>query len=181
MRRMSPFDKIASAYRKDLAAQTRGSYRIKSANKDGALLVKHLNMMRGAEVEQAIAVYIARAQLRVELATKYPRKGLALDERVLLAFLLFEREALDLVSRLDRLDAIAAISRVRRCARCQFWFWSRVKNQHYCSEKCRVRHYQASPEGKKYKRECARRYYRRDKRLNEEALKLVMKSVRPLP
>jgi hypothetical protein len=173
----NPFDKMARTYRKDLAAQTRGSYRIKSANKDGPRLVKHLNTMRGAEAEQAMAVYIARAQLRVKLATKHPRKDLALEERVFLAFLLFEREAFDLVSRLDRLDAIAAISRVRRCARCGSWFWGRVKKQRYCSERCRVRHYQGSPEGRKYKRECARKYYWRDKKLNEEALQSAMNSV----
>jgi hypothetical protein len=163
------FDSMAAEYLRDIGTQTKGSYRVKSANAHGSSLVRLLKLMGGTAGEQSIAGYLARAQSRVRLASQDAAWELRRDERVALVTLLLERLAFEEVLKLDRLEALGAINRVRRCDRCRSWFWGRVKSQRYCSGHCRVRHYHASPAGRKYKREWARKDYRRNKRRNEEA------------
>jgi hypothetical protein len=170
------FAKIATEYLDEIAAQTRGSYRVKKANERGARLVSFLNIMAGTSAEQSISGYIARARVRLELAGKCGRQDHGQGDRVRVAALLLERLAFDDLLKLDQMEALGAIQRVRRCARCESWFWSRVDSQRYCSERCRVRHYQTSPDGKRYKRHWARKNYRRNKRRDEEA-RLLAKSL----
>ena len=152
-------DNIAKKYLNEVAGQTSGSHRIKRANALGSSVAPLLNLMAGTLAERSLVGYIERAQLRTKLATKKPHQDFVRDERVYLAALLVERLVFAKLLKLDEMEAISAIDRLRRCARCESWFWSRVRNQRYCSEGCRVRHYQASPEGRKYKREWARKDY----------------------
>jgi hypothetical protein len=163
------FDSVAAQYLGDIAAQTKGSYRVRSANAHGSSLVRLLRLMRGTAAEQSISGYLARAQQRVQLASQHTAWSLRRDERVALVTLLLERLAFEEVLKLDRMEALGAIDRVRRCDHCGSWFWGRVRNQRYCSGGCRVRHYHASPAGRKYKREWARKDYQRNKKRDEEA------------
>jgi hypothetical protein len=172
------FDRIAASYLREVAAQTRGSYRIKSANAHGSGLVRLLSLMGGTAAEQSIGGYLARAQQRVRFASQHPRRNLSRDERVALVGLLLERFAFEEVLKLDQMEALRAIDRVRRCDRCGAWFWGRVMSQRYCSGDCRARHYHASPEGKKYKRDWARKDYQRNKKRDEEARRSAMRIIR---
>jgi len=171
-----PVSKIIDLYLKDVASQTRGSYRIKSANKHGLFLAQLLKALKNTAAEQAIAGYIERAKMRLRMATKGGGK-LQDDERALLFVCLTERSAFDTLLKLDQYDALGSIFRISQCPRCSSWFWGRVKSQRYCSEKCRVYHFQSSPEGKKYKREWARNEYQRNKRRDAEARQLARKSL----
>jgi len=163
------FDRTARAYLREIAAQTRGSYRVKSANIHGSGLVRLLRLMGGTAAEESISSYLARARQRVRLATQRPRRDFSRAERVTLVALLLERLALEEVLKLDKMEALRAIDRVRRCDRCGTWLWARVMSQRYCSGDCRVRHYHSSPAGRKYKREWARKDYQRNKERDEEA------------
>src|SRR5579859_3387733 len=146
-------DGIAKAYLAEVAVQTRGSYRVKSANAHGSELVRLLRFMKGTAAEQSIGGYLTRAQQRVRLATQHPRRKLSREGRVAIVSLILERLAFEEVLKLDRMEALRAIDRVRRCDRCGSWFWGRVMSQRYCTGNCRIRHYHASPAGRKYKRE----------------------------
>jgi len=161
---------LAEAYVQDVRSQTRGSHRVKSANKYGQLLVKSLNLLRRTVMEDALSGYIERAQLRTRIGNKHARVTTE-PEKALLPLLLFERFAFENLLKLDHLEALEALSRVRRCARCSCWFWSRVGAQRYCSGKCRALHYQSSAPGKSYKREWARQAYQRNKAFDELARK----------
>lgn len=161
---------MAQIYLTGISSQTRGSHRVKRANKHGLLLVRILKMMTGTEAERTIVEYLERAQLRLKLAMEKPANKFSREDRVALVGLLSERVAFENMLELDQMESIQAISRVGRCRSCNAWFWSRVKGQRYCKERCRVRHYQASPDGKKYKREWARREYQRIKKIDEERL-----------
>jgi hypothetical protein len=163
----------AKDYVRDVAAQTRGSFRMKRANMLGLALVQILKLMPGTQAEQSIAGYIERARLRLKTALDDPRDELGIDECQLIATLLLERIAFDDLLKLDQMESTGAINRVGRCLRCQSWFWGRVANQRYCSASCRVRHYQASPEGKRYKREWARADYERTKKRDERVRQLA--------
>jgi hypothetical protein len=171
-----PVSKLIGEYLKDLTAQTRGSHRVKSANRHGTFLARLLNIMSRTVAEQAIAGYIERAQIRLRIATQQTGE-IQDDVRALLFICLTERLAFDTLLKLDQYDALGSINRICRCARCTSWFWARVKGQRYCSEGCRVRHYQSSPEGKKYKREWARNEYQRNKRRDDEARHFSRKSL----
>jgi hypothetical protein len=166
-------DKMANTYVRNVEAQTRGSYRMKKANSYGASLAGLLRILAGTAAERTLADYIARAQVRLEIAFGCKSSKPCAKERAALAFLLFEREAFESLMKLDQLDSIRALDRVRRCLRCNLWFWGRVGTQRYCSRKCRMRHFQASNEGRRYKREWARKDYQRNKRRDEEALTFV--------
>src|SRR5271156_3190290 len=119
---------LAKKYMDDVAAQTRGSYRTKRANRLGRELMLVLNMAAGTPGEQSIAGYIERAQLRLNLLNKCKRDSSSLENRSPMASLLFERLALEAVLELDKMEALGAIHRIRRCARCKLWLWGRVKN-----------------------------------------------------
>jgi len=166
---------MAASYLREIAAQTKGSYRSKSANAHGSELVRLLRLMGGTVAEQSVAGYLARAQQRVHLATRRPRRSFSRNERAALVALLLERLAFEEALKLDRMEALRAINRVRQCDRCGTWFWGRVMNQRYCSGNCRVRHYHASPAGKKYKREWARKDYQRNRKRDEEARRSAMR------
>jgi hypothetical protein len=173
------WSQIAQDYVKEVAAQTRGSYRAKRANKLGKQLMIYLKMIAGTPGEQSIVGYVERAQTRLLLAKKCQRKDSNQDDRGVMVFLLFERLALETLLELDKMEALGAIHRVRRCARCKSWLWGRVKNQRYCTEKCRVRHYHTSGDGKRYKREWARKAYHAEKRrIEEEKRQFVKRSAR---
>jgi hypothetical protein len=165
--------KMLRDYLREVKAQTRGSHRTKRANKHGLSLVFFLNALAGTSASQSIAGCLGRAQLRLRLVGLHKRRRLHHAERLFLIASLLERSALHDLLELDHMEALGATNRVRQCRDCSSWFWSRVRSQRYCSEKCRVRHFRASPEGKRYKREWARRDYERikerDKRLLETA------------
>jgi hypothetical protein len=169
------FDRIASEYLDKVAGQTRGSYRVRSANVHGSQLVHLLRLMPGTAAEQSIVGYLVRARQRTKLATKRPRKDFSRDQRLAIVALLLDRLAFEEILKLDRMEALDAIARVSRCAHCRSWFWGRIKAQRYCSEGCRVRHYHASPEGKKYKRDWARKDYQLNKKRNEEARRSALR------
>jgi hypothetical protein len=170
-------DHIGNQYLREVAGQTRGSHRIKRANTLGSSVVPLINLMAGTISERSVVGYIERAQLRTKLAIKKPRRDFVRGERIYLADLLLERLVLDKVLKLDEMESLEAINRLRRCARCGSWFWSRVMNQRYCSEDCRVRHYHASPAGKKYKREWARKDYQHRKQRDEAVRQLALNSI----
>jgi hypothetical protein len=169
-------ENIAKDYLRGVASQTRGSFRMKRANMLGLALVQILKLMPGTQAEQSIAGYIDRARLRLKAALDDPDE-LGIDECQLIATLLLERVAFDNLLKLDQMESTDAINRVGRCRRCQSWFWGRVANQRYCSASCRVRHYQASPEGKRYKREWARTDYVRTKRRDERVRQLAQAAI----
>lgn len=171
-------DDIAETYLRDIATQTKGSYRVKSANAAGLRLVGYLRLMRGTAAEQCVSNYLTRAQKRVRLAMRSLRRDLSHEERAAVVVLLLERLAFEEILKLDRMEALRAVNRVRRCDRCGTWFWGRVKNQHYCSAVCRVRHYHSSPAGRKYKREWARKDYQRNRQRDHEARRLATSSLR---
>ena len=172
-------DRIAEEYIRDITTQTRGSHRIKRANRHGSRAVARLKILVGTAAEHAIIGYLERARLRAELADKYQRRIASRDERSSLILFVLERLVLEDILELDKMGALGAIQRVRRCIHCMSWVWCRVKNQRYCSERCRVRHYHGSAEGKRYKREWARKAYKRDRIRNAEALRIATKSVTP--
>jgi hypothetical protein len=171
------FDNLAKEYVDGVTSQTRGSHRTKRANEHGIRLVMYLKMIVGTAGEESIAGYLERAQMRLNLVSRCQRKESSQDDHVSMALLLFERLALESVLELDKMEALNAIGRVRRCPRCKLWLWCAVKNQRYCSEKCRVSHYHTSVEGKRYKREWARKAYKRNKALDEEAKRIAASSV----
>jgi hypothetical protein len=171
------WEDLAKLYVAEVAAQTKGSHRVKRANDLGLQLATTLNMVAGTPAEHSTAAYLARAQLRANLARKCLSDDTTADERVSMLLLLFERLALENVLELDKMEALGAIHRIRRCARCTGWFWSRVKVQRYCSRRCRLRHYHTSERGKKYKREWARRaYHEKKERIAEETRRFTMSS-----
>jgi hypothetical protein len=161
-------DEVAKGYLAQIATQTRGSYRVKRANALGAELTKLLKLIGNGPANQNIADYIERAQSRVDFATRCRSGHASQGERNSMVLLYFERRVLEIVLELDKMEAIGAIYRVRRCGFCKSWLWGRVKNQRYCSEKCRVRHFHLSVDGKKYKREWARKAYHASKRRSKE-------------
>lgn len=169
----SSLDAIVAGYLRDIAAQTRGSYRTRRASKLGTALVNILRLIPETAGEQTIASYLERAQLRTKVAQKYLSRKPGADERANLLLSLLERDAFKIMLQLDEMEALEAILRVRRCARCSSWFWSRVDSQRYCSSDCRTRHYQQSPEGRKYKREWARNAYWRDKERDRRVRKFI--------
>jgi len=171
-----PVSEITDLYLKDVANQTRGSHRAKSANRHGTFLAQLLNILKNTLAAQAIAGYIERAQMRLQMASQTTPK-LDAGERALLFICITERTAFDTLLKLDQYDALGGINRISQCVRCKTWFWARVRGQRYCSEKCRVRHYQSSPEGKKYKREWARNDYQLNKRRDAEARQSARKSL----
>ena len=175
------WSQIAKDYIQGVASQTRGSHRAKRANRLGRQLMTYLNIIAGTQGEHSIAGYVERAQARLTLAKKCQRGDSNRRDRVFMVSLLFERLAFETVLDLDKMEALGAIHRIRRCARCKSWLWSRVKNQRYCSEKCRRRHHHTSGDGKRYKREWARKAYHAEKRrIEEERRQFVKRSVRIL-
>lgn len=53
-----------------------------------------------------------------------------------------------------------SLDRLARCVQCRkCWFWRWRQDNRFCSTKCRQKHYEASPEGKEWRREANRRAY----------------------
>src|SRR3984957_12679640 len=125
-------DRIAEEYIRDITTQTRGSHRIKRANRHGSRAVARLKILVGTGAEHAIIGYLERARLRAELADKYQRRIASRDERSSLILFVLERLVLEDILELDKMGALGAIQRVRRCIHCMSWVWCRVKNQRYC-------------------------------------------------
>lgn len=170
----SASDRLLNEYATSVAAKTDGSYRIRRANREGINAARLLGKIVGTPAEEFIVGYLDRARQRLVMAKKHARKKLNEDERADLVSLLLEHEALSTLLNLDQMHTLRAL-RLRRCLRCESWFWGRVEAQRYCSENCRVRHYQTSADGKKYKREWARKNYQRNKILDEQALRYVQR------
>jgi hypothetical protein len=57
------------------------------------------------------------------------------------------------------LARLKLLDRIRRCT-CGAWLYARFSHQHFCSPRCRHRHYESSQEFKVQRRDYMRRYYR---------------------
>ncbi len=73
-----------------------------------------------------------------------------------------ESAVLDLVKLLE----IGVLSGVRKCRNCGKWMFARFSHQHFCSSRCRERHFQSSPEWKALRNARQREYYRLHKTTN---------------
>jgi hypothetical protein len=58
-----------------------------------------------------------------------------------------------------RLARAKLLNRVQEC-RCGMWFYAKFKHQHFCSGRCRKKHYESSETFKSERRDYMRRYYR---------------------
>jgi hypothetical protein len=70
---------------------------------------------------------------------------------------IYEKHAIFYIAQLHELRLI---DRLRRCVNCQKWLCARFSHQKFCSDYCREKHFQASPEWKERRRRKAREYYR---------------------
>ena len=169
--------RLGRSYFSEVGKQTRGSHRVKRSNKHGSSLVGFLNALSGTPAATSIAGYLTRAKQRLRLVDLHRRRKLSSDEYLMVVFSVIERSAIDDLLQLDEMEALHAINRVKQCDQCNTWIWARVKNQRYCSKTCRMRHFQTSPKGKKYKREWARKNYKRTKERDTNLLLAVRASV----
>jgi hypothetical protein len=53
-----------------------------------------------------------------------------------------------------------AILKIRRCKECPKWYFARMAEQRFCSDKCRRKHFSHSEDFKEYRRKKAREYYK---------------------
>jgi hypothetical protein len=73
----------------------------------------------------------------------------------------------DAVSYVLDLAPKGYVQRVRQCSECEKWFYARVKDQRFCSQRCQQKFHTTSEKGKARRREYMREYMRTYKPLQK--------------
>jgi hypothetical protein len=64
----------------------------------------------------------------------------------------------DAVYRILNLAAASEIGRIRECETCSTWFYAQRSHQRFCSQRCQLKGYSATPKFKSYRKQYMRRF-----------------------